>query len=104
MQKVATVVFTLALFFCFIPASYAYETIPFRNGGRIEGIEVKSTLLAGKAYDEIYKYLGKEPAALLVAGRFGAHKTEEQDIGNTAENLLRLAPCNLLITGGSPAA
>jgi nucleotide-binding universal stress UspA family protein len=72
--------------------------------GRIEGIEVKSTLLAGKAYDEIYKYLGKEPASLLVAGRFGAHKTEEQDIGNTAENLLRLAPCNLLITGDSPAA
>jgi hypothetical protein len=26
MQNVATVVFTLALFFCFIPVSYAYET------------------------------------------------------------------------------
>jgi nucleotide-binding universal stress UspA family protein len=72
--------------------------------GRTEGIEVKSTLLTGKAYDEIYKYLGKEPASLLVAGRSGAHKTEGQDIGNTAENLLRLAPCNLLITGSFPAA
>ena len=37
MQKVALAVFTLALFFCLIPASYAYETIPFRNGGSIEG-------------------------------------------------------------------
>jgi len=71
--------------------------------GLDEGIEVKSTLLAGKAYDEIEKYLEKEPPSLLVVSRFGAHKTDEQDIGNTAENLLRLAPCNLLITGSSPA-
>ena len=38
MQKVAMVIITLALFFCLIPASYAYETIPIRNGGSIEGI------------------------------------------------------------------
>lgn len=37
MQKVAMVVFALALFFCLIPVSHAYETIPFRNGGSIEG-------------------------------------------------------------------
>jgi nucleotide-binding universal stress UspA family protein len=63
------------------------------------GVEVKSTLLAGKAYHEIHKYLEGEPPALLVVGRFGAHRTDEQDIGNTAENLLRLAPCNVLIIG-----
>jgi nucleotide-binding universal stress UspA family protein len=71
--------------------------------GSAEGIQVKSTLLAGKAYDEIHKHLEKDPPSLLVISRFGAHRTEEQDIGNTAENLLRLAPCNLLITGSSPA-
>jgi nucleotide-binding universal stress UspA family protein len=71
--------------------------------GSAEGVEVKSTLLAGKAYDEIHKYLEKDPPSLLLVSRFGAHKTDEQDIGNTAENLLRLAPCNLLITGGSLA-
>jgi hypothetical protein len=38
MQKTAAVVSTLALLFCLIPASYAYETMPFRNGGGIEGI------------------------------------------------------------------
>jgi nucleotide-binding universal stress UspA family protein len=63
-----------------------------------EGVEVKHTLLAGKAYDEIEKYLEKDPPSLLIVGRFGAHRTDEQDIGNTAENLLRLAPCNVLIT------
>jgi nucleotide-binding universal stress UspA family protein len=67
--------------------------------GATEGVEMKSTLLAGKAYDEIYKYLKKDPPSLLIVSRFGAHTTEEQDIGNTAENLLRLAPCNILITG-----
>ncbi|HEX9113552.1 MAG TPA: universal stress protein [Nitrospirota bacterium] len=70
--------------------------------GRDEGLEVKSTLLAGKAYDEIHKYLAKEPPSLLVVGRYGAQKTEEQDIGSTAENLLRLAPCNVLISSGVP--
>ena len=72
--------------------------------GKAEGVEVKSTLLAGKAYDEIHKYLANDPPSLLVVGRFGAHKTEEQDIGNTAENLLRLAPCNVLVTGSSNAS
>lgn len=67
--------------------------------GSAEGVEVKSTLLAGKAYDEIHKYLEKDPPSLLIVSRFGSHRTDEQDIGNTAENLLRLAPCNLLITG-----
>jgi len=71
--------------------------------GLAEGVEVKSTLLAGKAYHEIHKYLEREPTGLLVVSRFGAHKTAEQDIGNTAENLLRLAPCNLLITGNPHA-
>jgi nucleotide-binding universal stress UspA family protein len=67
--------------------------------GDDEGVEVKSALLAGKAYDEINKYLEKEPPSLLVVGRFGAQKTEEQDIGSTAENLLRLTPCTMLIIG-----
>ena len=71
--------------------------------GSAEGVEVKSTLLAGKAYDEIHKYLEQDPPSLLIVSRFGAHRTDEQDIGNTAENLLRLAPCNLLITGSSHA-
>lgn len=70
--------------------------------GQDEGVAVKSALLAGKAYDEIKKYLENKPPSLLVVGRFGAHKTDEQDIGSTAENLLRLAPCNVLISGGVP--
>jgi nucleotide-binding universal stress UspA family protein len=63
-----------------------------------EGIDIKTVLLAGKAYSEIHQYLEKDPPSLLVVSRFGAHQTEEMDIGNTAENLLRLAPCSVLLT------
>ncbi len=38
MQKITTIVSTVALLSCLIPSSYAYETIPFKNGGSIEGI------------------------------------------------------------------
>jgi nucleotide-binding universal stress UspA family protein len=65
---------------------------------RSEGFEAKTTLMAGKAYPEICDYLKKDPPSLLVVSRFGAHRTDETDIGNTAENLLRLAPCNVLVT------
>jgi nucleotide-binding universal stress UspA family protein len=71
--------------------------------GLDEGVHVKSTLLAGKASTEICKYLETRTSALLVISRFGAHKTDEQDIGNTAENLLRFARCNVLITHGAQA-
>jgi nucleotide-binding universal stress UspA family protein len=66
-----------------------------------EGIEIKTALLSGKAYHEVYKYLQSDPPSLLVISRFGAHRVEELDIGSTAENLLRLAPCNVLMTHNS---
>lgn len=38
MQKVAIALFVLALFFSLTPDPYAYESIPFKNGGSIEGM------------------------------------------------------------------
>ncbi|MDA8171120.1 MAG: universal stress protein [Nitrospiraceae bacterium] len=63
-----------------------------RQEGLKSGVEVKTTLLAGKAAHEICEHLKKDPPSLFVAGRFGAHRAEELDIGNTAENLLRTSP------------
>ncbi|MBI4332172.1 MAG: universal stress protein UspA, partial [Chloroflexi bacterium] len=39
-------------------------------------------------------------SSLLVVGRYGIHRTDNLDIGSTAENLLRLAPCHVLIASG----
>jgi hypothetical protein len=36
---------------------------------------------------------------LLIAARHGAHRIEGTELGSQAENLVRLAPCSLLLTG-----
>ncbi len=61
------------------------------------GQDIKGELLSGKPFEEVIKYIEKEKPSLLVLGRYGAHRTECLDIGSTTENLLRLAPCNVLI-------
>ncbi len=62
------------------------------------GVEVKTTLLAGKPYDAILGYVRKEQPHLLVLGKVGVHRDDGLDIGSNAENLLRLAPCHVLLT------
>ena len=59
---------------------------------------LKITLLDGKAYEKILQYARKTNPWLLVLGRIGVHSEQEMDIGSTAENLLRLAPCNVLLS------
>jgi len=61
------------------------------------GVEIKTRLLSGKPFDEILKVVRSEEPSLLVVGRFGMHHVPESDMGSHAENLLRLAPCNVYI-------
>lgn len=68
--------------------------------GRKQRIETR--LLAGKpAYEVAARAREMEPT-LLVVSRFGMHRTEELDIGATAETLVRLAPCNVLVVNETP--
>lgn len=62
------------------------------------GVDVKTTLLAGKPYDALMKYIHKENPALLILGKVGVHQDDGLDIGSNTENLLRLAPCHVLLT------
>ena len=59
---------------------------------------LKITLLDGKAYEKILQYVRKTEPWLLVLGRIGVHSEQDMDIGSNAENLLRLAPCNVLLS------
>ena len=59
---------------------------------------LKITLLDGKGYEKILQYARKTNPWLLVLGRIGVHSEQDVDIGSTAENLLRLAPCNVLLS------
>ncbi len=74
------------------------------NAGRMAGdagVGIASVLMDGKPYDQIIKFVSKEQPSLLIVGRTGVHNTNGLDIGSTTENLLRLSPCNILLTGGN---
>ena len=66
-----------------------------------DGVELAITLLDGKCFEKILRFCRKEQPWLLIVGRVGVHSEEdEMDLGSNTENLLRLAPCNVLLTGG----
>ena len=64
------------------------------------GMRIKTTLLSGKASDEIIKYAKKISAFMVVFGRTGAQATPKLDIGSTAENCMRELACHVLISSG----
>ncbi|MCZ6857001.1 MAG: universal stress protein [Gemmatimonadetes bacterium] len=63
------------------------------------GVEVKTQILIGKPFQVILQWAEEIKPTLLVVGRHGSHRVDGTDMGSQAENLLRLTPCNLLITG-----
>ncbi len=66
-----------------------------------DGVELSITLLDGKCFEKILTFARKEQPWLLIMGRVGVHSDDnEVDLGSNTENLLRLAPCNVLLTGG----
>jgi len=63
--------------------------------------EITTRLLAGKAFEQVLKYAQETKPWLLVLGRVGVHSDAGMDLGSATENLLRLAPCNLLVSARS---
>src|SRR5947208_718823 len=66
-----------------------------------DGVDLGITLLDGKCFEKVLTFVRKEQPWLLILGRVGVHSDEtEKDLGSNTDNLLRLAPCNVLLTGG----
>ena len=65
---------------------------------RDEGIEIKTTLLDGKAFKKVLQYVRQDPPWLLVIGRIGVHSAAQMDLGSNSDNLLRLAPVSVLLS------
>jgi nucleotide-binding universal stress UspA family protein/rubrerythrin len=63
-----------------------------------EGVELKTTLLAGKPFEQTLKYVKEVDPTLVVMGRIGYHSDEEMDIGGNTENMMRYLPANVLVT------
>jgi len=66
-----------------------------------DGVELGITLLDGKCFEKVLQFCRKERPWLLILGRIGVHSDEDEpDLGSNTENLLRLAPCHVYLTGG----
>ncbi len=63
-----------------------------------QGVELKTTLLAGKSFDQLLGFIKEAKPWLMVLGRIGVHSEADMDLGSATENLLRLADCNLLLS------
>lgn len=69
-----------------------------REIAQAEDTDIKTTLLDGKAFEKVIQYVRKDVPWLLIVGRIGVHSDEDMDIGSNTENLLRAAPCNVLVS------
>jgi nucleotide-binding universal stress UspA family protein len=66
---------------------------------RERGVEVTKTLLDGKAFQKVLDHARKTKPWVLVVGRLGVHSAADaKGLGSNTENLLRLAPCDVLLT------
>jgi len=62
-------------------------------------VPLKTQILIGKPFQVIMQWVDEIKPSLLVIGRHGAHRIEDTELGSQSENLVRLAPCNVLLTG-----
>jgi nucleotide-binding universal stress UspA family protein len=65
---------------------------------KADGYDLPITLLDGKAFEQVLRYVRDRDASLLVCGRIGVHSDQDMDIGGNSENLLRLAPCSVMLS------
>lgn len=73
----------------------------YLEGARIvaqgRGQQIETRLLKGKPAYELARLARELEPTLLVVARFGLHRTDDLDIGSTAETIVRLAPGNVLV-------
>src|ERR687895_868600 len=62
-------------------------------------VPITTQILVGKPFQVIMQWAEEVKPSLLVLSRHGAHRIDGTDLGSQAENLVRLAPCNVLLAG-----
>jgi len=63
-----------------------------------EGVQLATRLLSGKAFEQLLRHARATKPWLMLLGRIGVHSDQDMDLGSATENLLRQAPCNLLLS------
>jgi nucleotide-binding universal stress UspA family protein len=62
-------------------------------------VPIKTQILIGKPFQVVMQWAEEVKPSLLIFARHGAHRIEGTDLGSQADNLVRLSPCNILLTG-----
>src|SRR5437879_3063733 len=62
-------------------------------------VPLTTQILVGKPFQVVLQWAEEIQPSLLAIARHGAHRIEGTQLGSQAENLLRLAPCNVLLVG-----
>ena len=66
------------------------------------GQQVETRLLQGKPAYELAQRARELKPTLIVLARFGLHRTQDLDLGSTAETVTRLASTNVLVVNEEP--
>ncbi len=83
-----------------LTAVYRTHLLRAREVAAREGVALGIEVLEGKPFDVIASHTERFRPSLLLVGRIGVHHAEGVTLGSTAENLLRLAGCNVLVVAG----
>ncbi|PYO31921.1 MAG: hypothetical protein DMD86_12360, partial [Candidatus Rokuibacteriota bacterium] len=62
-------------------------------------VPLQTQILIGKPFQVVLQWAEEIEPSLLVLARHGSHRIEGTDLGSQAENVVRLAPCTVLLTG-----
>jgi nucleotide-binding universal stress UspA family protein len=62
-------------------------------------VPITTQILVGKPFQVIMQWAEEIKPSLLVIARHGAHRIDGTELGSQAENLVRMAPSNVLLTG-----
>lgn len=62
-------------------------------------VPLVTQILIGKPFQVVLQWAEEIQPTLLILGRHGAHRIDGTALGSQVENLIRLAPCSVLVTG-----
>ena len=78
-------------------ANAAMEKLVASAGSSLDGLAFTTEVTSGRAFVEIVERAREWRADLIVVGSKGTTSLEEIIIGGTAENVMKEAPCSVLV-------
>ena len=62
-------------------------------------VPIKTQILVGKPFQVVMQWAEEIEPSLIVLARHGAHRIDRTELGSQADNIVRLAPYSVLLTG-----